>query len=350
MGSFDVSCGLSNLSIREGDRTGLVLLLPTNRNKDLEDSSSLVVNVDDRFRPFLTPIYGTYNDYGSLENLERNASVEILEDIFSIPIETIVYVVNTSGRSIYSNYIGDLASALGSTLTPETFGFGVSQDESLTRLGLTVITSNVEYSFGGYNLVFSKGLSATITKDGETLHSFHSHSLENVVEMFGDRINNYPGFPNCGEKIRLLKSLSGMFFYAPIFDELKQFPEDEWTAQGTQRVNEEVEKYFVFRKVAAAASQGEDDRVFFTNSFLVPDVIRRMFHFNSDADLLLKYEGTQEIQELSKLMTLMTQTNHALSPTMYAGQEGDSAVSVALHKAALKVITDRQTAYDDYED
>ena len=48
------------------------------------------------FTPLTLPIHGTYNDYGSVENIVRTASVQIVEKFFSKDIDTILKEVSSN--------------------------------------------------------------------------------------------------------------------------------------------------------------------------------------------------------------------------------------------------------------
>lgn len=108
MGDFNVTCGISNLSINYGDRVGLVVLIPTRLSRGYADSrvqgSMFYIGPCDYFTPFGASVYGTYDSYGSIENIERTASVEFLEGFFGKDIETIINCVSGDARSLDDSY------------------------------------------------------------------------------------------------------------------------------------------------------------------------------------------------------------------------------------------------------
>lgn len=108
MGDFNVTCGISNLSIDYGDRVGLIVLSPTRLSRGYVDSrvqgSMFYLGTCDHFTPFGTVVYGTYNSYGSIENIERTTSVEFLEGFFGKDIETIIDCVSGGGRKLDDSY------------------------------------------------------------------------------------------------------------------------------------------------------------------------------------------------------------------------------------------------------
>ena len=90
MGSFNVACSVSNLSIGAGDKVAFLPLIEARYPITLPSPISMVVSNQGMFAlysAFSFPIYGEYNDYGSLENIERNPTVEAIEAYFGIPID-----------------------------------------------------------------------------------------------------------------------------------------------------------------------------------------------------------------------------------------------------------------------
>lgn len=64
MGCFNVTCGITSANTTHGDAAGLIFLEPRpSIDKDL------YIGPTSRFIPIAPPIYGEYNDYGSLENI-----------------------------------------------------------------------------------------------------------------------------------------------------------------------------------------------------------------------------------------------------------------------------------------
>lgn len=110
MGSFNVACGISNISMGWGTRCGLVILKPNQYEKGphLVGRDTNLIYSNCYFNPFSLPIFGTYDDYGGLKNIERTKNVEILEEYFCMKIEDIIDIV-TSGRG---NSISDSFSSL----------------------------------------------------------------------------------------------------------------------------------------------------------------------------------------------------------------------------------------------
>ncbi len=97
MGSFNVAGSVSNLSISAGTKCVFIPLL-TNRYED--DIKNVIVGGESHiisnegpecfFAPFSLPIFGTYNDYGSLEDIERNDNTDRIENFFGCQIDAVM--------------------------------------------------------------------------------------------------------------------------------------------------------------------------------------------------------------------------------------------------------------------
>jgi hypothetical protein len=79
MGSFNKIGFISSLPIMYGDETTLVFMMP---NKYVTDKHSGVCNLTDFYEPAFLPIFGKYNDYGTIEDVQMTKSVEFIEKFF----------------------------------------------------------------------------------------------------------------------------------------------------------------------------------------------------------------------------------------------------------------------------
>lgn len=77
MGSWSVYCGISNITITSGTRVALV---PIHTISGISESR-------DMFH-YSLPIFGVYNDYGGIENIEEDFNTKILEKLHNCDIET----------------------------------------------------------------------------------------------------------------------------------------------------------------------------------------------------------------------------------------------------------------------
>jgi len=76
MGSFSVYCSISNISITSGQKC---VLLPLKKRKDYETYLP--------YLPATLPIFGEYDDYGSIEQIEKDKNTELIEEHFGVSID-----------------------------------------------------------------------------------------------------------------------------------------------------------------------------------------------------------------------------------------------------------------------
>lgn len=74
MGSWSVYCGISKITITEGDKC---VLLPLRKNK----------YETGQYSPLTLPIFGEYDDYGGLTNIEINENTKLISEYYGCSIE-----------------------------------------------------------------------------------------------------------------------------------------------------------------------------------------------------------------------------------------------------------------------
>lgn len=94
MGSFNSTGFISKIPITYGDKV-VCIIATVNKNIGRE-----LYYPDSMVSPWTFPIYGEYNDYGSIENVRRDFHVELLEKIFGKDIEKVCKGIE---RMIYGN-------------------------------------------------------------------------------------------------------------------------------------------------------------------------------------------------------------------------------------------------------
>ena len=96
MGCFNRIGFLSGLPIEYGDETVLIFL----KNNEFDDNSG-VVYATDIYSPTFLPIFGDYDEYGKIENIEDTPISKYVEEFFGDDIESIITKVddNSVGRN-----------------------------------------------------------------------------------------------------------------------------------------------------------------------------------------------------------------------------------------------------------
>ena len=67
--------------------------------------ASQYLHPDEHFIPFCFPIEGTYNDYGSLENIVHNENTKAIETFLGITIEEFIELITENrGKDVFDQY------------------------------------------------------------------------------------------------------------------------------------------------------------------------------------------------------------------------------------------------------
>ncbi len=89
MGSFNAACSVSNISICAGDPVAFIPLEVVKYPYKIGDGNHMLIYSNCFYAPVTMPIFGTYDDYGGVENLVRDKNLEIIEKFFE---HTIKYI------------------------------------------------------------------------------------------------------------------------------------------------------------------------------------------------------------------------------------------------------------------
>lgn len=141
MGSFNKICIVSGLPIHCGDETVLIFLKrPEYHSK--KDKIGGIVYSSDNFMPCLVPLFGQYDDYGRIEEVEDNSFKKYIEEFFGLDIETIIHEID-------DNAVGRGNSKLSCTNKNEDFysklTFGLIHRKVYDRLASQTIPSYTEW-------------------------------------------------------------------------------------------------------------------------------------------------------------------------------------------------------------
>lgn len=224
MGCFNVACGISGGTIREGERTGMVLIEPRQYN-----------HVDKQFRmfsdlfvPVAPPIYGEYDDYGSLINIEHSPVVDYVETEFGMPVELLLQCLTVEEPfSLLNDEIPEFFYPKDSILVREPFA-SVS-DKNLEELGfvkkekvLNSVTWEYEdweivQTFDFYSVTTVKERSFPFLKD--VCFYVSSQNLNDFVREFHKVTNRWVGTTiPMSDTFNKVKDLSWMPFIPEVFD------------------------------------------------------------------------------------------------------------------------------------
>lgn len=103
MGSYNVACSISNISIGPGEE---ILFFPLEKNEyryGIGDGNHFLIGSNCFYNPVCLPIFGEYDDYGGIENIVKNDNIKVIEKFFDgIPINDICNPQETNIEPISS--------------------------------------------------------------------------------------------------------------------------------------------------------------------------------------------------------------------------------------------------------
>lgn len=280
MGSFNVACSISNLSIRSGMKTRFYPLVPnsmTTYRPHVSDPhvlhpTSYLIYSNCLFNPFCLPILGEYNDYGTLENIVEDANTRIIEKYFGITIEQFVRCVCNS-RDFFDSY-SDIFQAYAidrkiddyeRKLNPElmaSLGFGscgVMTETGEVKSGYThpdipdvyVLLEKAEDSKSEKDCGFYLYKDSKLVKAHTDSYDAIRYFLRAIQKESGYYLNARIGDQ---KRIRLLSNLSGMFVLEDIYQSLLKYntgnySKDELKSVADSDLTPEMLKEWGFKKV-----------------------------------------------------------------------------------------------------
>jgi hypothetical protein len=238
MGSFNVACSVSSLSINSGDEVLFFPLLPTHfsssRPHEVGVHSTLIYS-DCYFTPFCLPIRGKYNDYGSVEDVVHDANTRAIEEFFGITIDQ--FIGSITGRQGFTDTYSDLFETYSlhqnllrsyETKFDDSFmlaiGFVKKENGRYQfedhKLEIDVRASNGQYARGNHDAHFYE-------VDGTLLYGAgpdHCFSVKEFLERY-HKISGYMlNIPKDKQTIvKLLGSISCMFVHGDIYKSLSDY-------------------------------------------------------------------------------------------------------------------------------
>lgn len=350
MGSFDVGCGLSNLTIHYGDKAGFLILDKKNRYRDETPSSVESLVLDSGYLPFLPPVFGTYDDYGRIRNIQVSTTTMVLEKLFDRPVEVVMDCL--MGRDgIYDPY-GDIRK---NYMLPDCRAdkqYGAPAEDLLIKVGFDKAGDN-SFTYGDYALVLdTKGSAWTISgkESGREIAKIRSMSnTDDLLESFGNHTGVYPGFsPDDYDRIRLLNRLGGMFFLEEVLVKMEQFNSTDhymnnFANRGMERHKKELAEFFEYLKT----QKGE--RFPFSGYSRFADDLQRDSSFPMKHWALLEeYESDSDaFLAMTRIRSIAISINRLLAPTYCGEQMGNDRASLMLNLIEKQILDTRKAEYEE---
>lgn len=361
MGSFDVACVISDLSIGYGDKVGFMLIEDSAVLNDYK-ARNLVPEPgwihygleDEGYKPFLPPVFGEYNDYGYVTNVEETETSRFIENLFGKPIETVIKCVG-SNRDIYSSHSEIFESYF---VGDKTFSnYDANTKESLTALGFihsATKDGRDAFAFGRYSLVSldDKGDKYSILdveRERTVLESFYARGLTELLSIFGHYTNLYPGFESEHYwAIRKLHRLSGTFFLKEIYTQMSTSKRviERFRVNRFEKLKEEWPEFKAYVLDPANEEKvrfiSDLDYKFDTAQYLIRDTAFNREKMTS----LVAFEDPAELWRMIEIRNILTSVNKVLLPNHCGEQHGNDKASDYLAQISRKFLKKRKEESD----
>lgn len=224
MGSANVACSISSISMKENTEVMFFPLLPAGFKCGLPlmvEPSTFVLYSDSHFQPFCLPIKGVYNSSKGLKHIDYDENVKALETYFEMPI---LQILSSIGRDVFTS-----STAAISTYGHhhDLFATGYRIDEPfLTAIGFTKQENG--FVFGDFPITVHVNERSTGTvvelrnQDGQIVASCKGMDIkEEFLKQFFKHTNYYLHIkPDKQEQMLIFSQLSGMFVHQRIYEEL----------------------------------------------------------------------------------------------------------------------------------
>lgn len=360
MGHFSVACGISNLSIHEDDKIGFLILSESHgRFRDSRLSENVGISnylySNDLFTPFISPVFGSYDGYGSVVDIKDSKTNEILEEIFGIPAVDVINSI-TGSRSLYEtdsqvfkSYYKGSRRFNSTNATPEEaltpLGFVKSAKLSKLRtevfvLGDYAISVRKAKPFDYWSIRSSKS-------DVVFVPEAQDNRATRMLEEFSKLTKTFPGYPEKDwKKVETLNGLHGMYFLEDVYKEMKEYLEIPGNVFRYGKTPERMWDEFN-AVMKAVEAEGKNPKPFL-EILDIPRFVLNLTGFPEEhLPLLRKYEDSYEFLGVNTMLDVMTSTNRMLAPTYCGEQDGNNGASANLNRVTDQILAKRKAQWDE---
>ena len=356
MGSFDVGCGLSNLTIHYGDKAGILILdqrsnrLPRSAYGSAPEPGRVFLSGNDHL-PFLPPVYGVYDDYGRLRDIRPSATTQVLETLFNRSAKVVIDCI-VDMRGVYDSY-GEIYKQYKQAELEEALSYGKPVEEALLAVGFEEVPSESGFAFEYGSYKISHGGSGhlwTVTRNdlNQAIGAIRvTDNAQNVLDAFSDMTGSYPGFAREDfSRVRLLNRIGGMFFLEEVFTKMDEFSKTEhymntFPAMRAKRHREKFTEFLEHLK--------DPGDKFFPSHIRFADDFSRDYSFPMEQwELLKAYESNKdEFFAMESFKVVADSVNRLLAPTYCGEQMGNDRASLMLNHISKGILDVRQKEYED---
>lgn len=337
MGCFNVACGISGVTIVEGERMGALLI---RKKKDYSSANHTDTNKSDQYFmtsdlyvPITPPVYGEYDDYGGLSNIENSPVVNYLKEDFGMPVELLFDCLNAQSpfrlssdnmKFFYdysndssSQYIMDNRYTEISSVDFSKFGWEWSDENSEWVFEDSGLRKCFALSFPTDKNFAQLRVWIDDHKDYVRIEEFFGRSLMEFIEWFSSVSGIWLGMSDMASRsFEMTRGITFMPFVPEIFESLKNQSDNDFLFKYSLNNFDEV-----VDSVSGNLSTMEydSDMVMFVQNFMLDDKID-FVSVKAYRDLVNWPEFWKDLVYFSEAMR---QVNRVYSPTNTIKQGAD---------------------------
>lgn len=365
MGDYSLSCALSGLTIKQGDKIGFVMLKPSYpepiHSQKLTEPRQCTVGSNEYWIPYLPIVFGEYEGYGTFHEVTRNVTTDFIEDYFHKPTVDVINVIGNRDRTIYYDESPILELYKPQQVTDVELGYNTTIEEGLTTYGFVKdATQEDRYTFENY-VLFKKDhnwLVTTTYKNGSGHNNvlrfsrYGTASYDVILDAFARLTRVFPGFkPEDYDAVSTLASMSGMVVleqvYTSMMKSIKEWDDhymfDNHFHEGWEQFNKIVSDHETAPKDESA--QAFESPLKLKNKLIgnfFDDRLREFLKIElENTKLLTRYYGSEEIFNAYKLPNLFQSVNRIIEPSLLGQEFGNHEALRILHAAIGEVLDER---------
>ena len=359
MGSFDVGCGISNLAVHYGDKVGFVIIdRSTGTESDFwkrRRGTAMHIYSSDMYQAMFPPVFATYDDYGSVRDVEKSTTTDLIESFFRRPMKVVIDCINEN-RGIYDTYspIYKNYAIEGSLLDSYT----ASLEEKLLSVGFVRDTESneraISYFYGDYRVIHYPQEHKALLSDQKTGKILDGHifardkDAKSIMKSFAKNTGIYPGYEADDiEVINILHNASGMFFLKDVYDGMEKAMIAEnaertyfrdYYAEDWEKFMERLESVPDWTvKKELSTTYSSDIYSFIKRYSVMPEAVIGM--------LGVYRENREEFFKMRYLSSILTQVNRMLMPSYCGEQHGNDEASQRLNDLTNEILKVRAEDY-----
>lgn len=347
-----ISCGLSNLSLKVGDKVGFLILEKNELGTNLSPESTHGISDFNKalYKPFLPPVFGELSNYHEVINIEDSVASSTIEHLFHRSVTDVLRCIS-SPVSLYSHRSAFYDVYFSADRDWRIYG--TPRKVSLEALGFRShdFSANVEYySFDDYTIIIEPSkddrgnllpkFTWAITESQTGLHltePFVTSDIVIVMDRFSQATGLYPGFEKEDyERIALLNSLSVMFFLTEVYEPMRDY------LNKTDYPSERKELFFShWRHLMVSMKNGEN------NEKLIRDKISPYLWDTSlpmDIELLSRFKDPDDLYPIHEFIEVAGMLHKVITPSVWGTVFSTDEASQELNEVTYTILAKREAA------